>query len=143
MFFRFFLELTTTMSKLHESFVAIAGKLQAVHQNVQSKKEQYLNFRKYVLKDSSNVFEDVKSKDNKSMNKISILPTPVMSCKSQIILFYFTKIKAIEYNFNGYLIFKIDFVFTVDKSLLASQSLNFSQQPVSLITQNPLGKNKN
>lgn len=131
------------MSKLHESFVAIAGKLQAVHQNVQSKKEQYLNFRKYVLKDSSNVFEDVKSKDNKSMNKISILPTPVMSCKSQIILFYFTEIKAIEYNFNGYLIFKIDFVFTVDKSLLASQSLNFSQQPVSLITQNPLGKNKN
>ncbi|XP_046430409.1 nuclear pore complex protein Nup58 isoform X2 [Neodiprion pinetum] len=62
-------ELTMAMSKLHESLIAVAGKLQGVHAKVQHQKEQYLNLRKYVLKDSSNVFED--SKLNEKMSRIS------------------------------------------------------------------------
>lgn len=67
------------MSKLHDSLVAVAGRLQGVHSKVQQQKEQYLNFRKYVLKDNTNVFEDVKSnsssfRSNKS--QITSGPTP-------------------------------------------------------------------
>lgn len=72
-------ELTMAMGKLHESLVAVAGRLQGVHTKVQQQKEQYLNFRKYVLKDSSNVFEDIKlvSKVNKSnFMKMTSGPTP-------------------------------------------------------------------
>ncbi|XP_050593178.1 nucleoporin p58/p45 isoform X2 [Bombus affinis] len=72
-------ELTMAMSKLHESLVAVAGKLQGVHSKVQQQKEQYLNFRKYVLKDNTNVFEDIKP-DGKisrsSIGKITSGPTP-------------------------------------------------------------------
>ncbi|XP_022124793.2 nuclear pore complex protein Nup58 [Pieris rapae] len=50
-------ELTMGMRRMHESFVALAGRLQAVHAQVQAQKEQYLNFRKYVLKDPTDVFE--------------------------------------------------------------------------------------
>ncbi|XP_051157695.1 nucleoporin p58/p45-like isoform X2 [Leptopilina boulardi] len=72
-------ELTMAMGKLHESLVAVAGRLQGVHTKVQQQKEQYLNFRKYVLKDSSNVFEDIKlvSKVNKNnIVKMTSGPTP-------------------------------------------------------------------
>ncbi|XP_034191586.2 nuclear pore complex protein Nup58 isoform X2 [Osmia lignaria lignaria] len=71
-------ELTMAMNKLHESLVAVAGKLQGVHSKVQQQKEQYLNFRKYVLKDNKNVFEDIKS-DGKilhSIGRITSGPTP-------------------------------------------------------------------
>ncbi|XP_076223390.1 nuclear pore complex protein Nup58 isoform X2 [Nomia melanderi] len=72
-------ELTMAMSKLHESLVAVAGKLQGVHSKVQQHKEQYLNFRKYVLKDNTNVFEDIKvdGKTSRSnIGKITSGPTP-------------------------------------------------------------------
>ncbi|XP_043264707.1 nucleoporin p58/p45 isoform X1 [Colletes gigas] len=72
-------ELTMAMSKLHESLVAVAGKLQGVHSKVQQHKEQYLNFRKYVLKDNTNVFEDIRMDGKTSRNnigKITSGPTP-------------------------------------------------------------------
>lgn len=72
-------ELTMAMSKLHESLVAVAGRLQGVHFKVQQQKEQYLNFRKYVLKDSTNVFEDITSTgkvSRSSIGKITSGPTP-------------------------------------------------------------------
>ncbi|XP_018396406.1 PREDICTED: probable nucleoporin Nup58 isoform X2 [Cyphomyrmex costatus] len=72
-------ELTATMSKLHESLVAVAGRLQNVHAKVQQQKEQYLNFRKYVLKDNTNVFDNIKvnNKSNRSsIGKITSGPTP-------------------------------------------------------------------
>ncbi|CAK9821288.1 Nuclear pore complex protein Nup58 [Anthophora retusa] len=72
-------ELTMAMSKLHESLVAVAGKLQGVHSKVQQQKEQYLNFRKYVLKDNTNIFEDIKVDGKTSRNsigKITSGPTP-------------------------------------------------------------------
>lgn len=67
------------MSKLHESLVAVAGKLQGVHSKVQQQKEQYLNFRKYVLKDNTNVFDDVKTNEKSLRNAIGRItsgPTP-------------------------------------------------------------------
>ncbi|KAK2587199.1 hypothetical protein KPH14_002942 [Odynerus spinipes] len=72
-------ELTMAMSKLHESLVAVAGKLQGVHSKVQQQKEQYLNFRKYVLKDNTNVFDDIKTNDKSLRNTIGRItsgPTP-------------------------------------------------------------------
>lgn len=44
------------MRRLHDTFVALAGRLQSVHTQVESQKEQYLNLRKYILKDPTNIF---------------------------------------------------------------------------------------
>lgn len=59
--------------------MAVAGRLQGVHAKVQQQKEQYLNFRKYVLKDNSNVFDNIKVNSKSSRNKIGKItsgPTP-------------------------------------------------------------------
>lgn len=45
------------MRRLHEAFVALAGRLQSVHSQVDRQKQEYLNFRKYFLNDATNVFE--------------------------------------------------------------------------------------
>lgn len=50
-------ELTMGIRRMHESLVALAGRLQAVHTQVEAQKEQYLNLRKYILKDPTNVFD--------------------------------------------------------------------------------------
>ncbi|XP_068623065.1 nuclear pore complex protein Nup58-like [Battus philenor] len=50
-------ELTLGIRRMHESLVALAGRLQAVHAQVEAQKEQYLNLRKYILKDPTNVFD--------------------------------------------------------------------------------------
>ncbi|KAJ2945255.1 hypothetical protein O0L34_g9327 [Tuta absoluta] len=49
-------ELTLGIRRMHESLVALAGRLQAVHALVNEQKEQYLNLRKYVLNEHTNVF---------------------------------------------------------------------------------------
>lgn len=78
-----FTELALTMRRLHDSFIALAGRLQTVHNSVETQKEQYLNLRKYFLKDSTNVFEELAKKSPSggfkpvvSGVKISPGPTP-------------------------------------------------------------------
>ncbi|RVE49700.1 hypothetical protein evm_005675 [Chilo suppressalis] len=61
-------ELTLGIRRMHESLVALAGRLQAVHTLVEAQKEQYLNLRKYILKDPTNVFDEPSS--NMSLDQI-------------------------------------------------------------------------
>jgi nucleoporin p58/p45 len=49
--------LAEVIRKLHESFIALAGQIQASHEAVKVQKEQYLNYRKAFLKDTTDVFE--------------------------------------------------------------------------------------
>lgn len=50
-------DLALGMRRLHEAFVALAGQLQSVHNQVEMQKEEYLNLRKTLFNDYSNVFE--------------------------------------------------------------------------------------
>ncbi|KAJ8927144.1 hypothetical protein NQ314_020417 [Rhamnusium bicolor] len=50
-------DLALGMRRLHETFVALAGRLQSVHSQVESQKETYLNVHRHIFNDSSNPFE--------------------------------------------------------------------------------------
>ncbi|GLH05030.1 Nuclear pore complex protein Nup98-Nup96 [Gryllus bimaculatus] len=82
-------ELSLAMRRLHDSFVALAGRLQSVHNSVETEKNQYLLLRKYFLKDSSNVFEEearksvLASAKTKSSSKASAGPTPFSALGGQ------------------------------------------------------------
>ena len=72
-------ELALAMKRLHDSFVALAGRLQTVHNSVEMQKEQYLNLRKYFLKDTTNVFEEQAKKPSsgiKPVTSMKIAPGP-------------------------------------------------------------------
>lgn len=47
------------MRRLHETFVALAGRLQSVHNQVESQKDTYLNIRRHLYSDLSNPFEKI------------------------------------------------------------------------------------
>lgn len=54
-------DLSLGLRRLHDTFVALAGRLQSIHSQVEYHKEQYLNYRRFMLRDESetvtNVFE--------------------------------------------------------------------------------------
>lgn len=76
------------MRRLHDTFVALAGRLHSVHTQVESQKEQYLNLRKYILKDPTDIFMKPMSKEAQALdvvlrglgaNKTISGPTPFSS----------------------------------------------------------------
>lgn len=79
------------MRRLHDTFVALAGRLHSVHTQVESHKEQYLNLRKYILKDPTNIFLKPENKEEEALesvlkglstNKTVSGPTPFSSLGS-------------------------------------------------------------
>jgi len=53
------------IQQIQDSFMEIAGQLQIVHEKVQTQKEHYLNYRKFILDDDSDVFATGGSKASK------------------------------------------------------------------------------
>ncbi|CAO1428593.1 unnamed protein product [Diamesa serratosioi] len=70
-------DLKRGLQQIHESFVALAGRLQETHQKVEGQKEQYLNLRKYLLRDKSNPFEeDALNVGKQEKTQIAFGPNP-------------------------------------------------------------------
>ncbi|CAH1138849.1 unnamed protein product [Phyllotreta striolata] len=75
------------MRRLHESFVALAGRLHSVHNQVESQKEAYVMTRRNLFNDHSNPFENLYTPANVNFQdvlhrtppKVATGPTPFSS----------------------------------------------------------------
>ncbi|XP_055715072.1 nuclear pore complex protein Nup58-like [Phlebotomus papatasi] len=76
-------DLKRGLHQIHESFIALAGRLHEIHQRVEAQKEHYLNIRKFYLKDFTDVFEEAEKRDDpRDLSKISKGPTPFSTLTS-------------------------------------------------------------
>lgn len=66
------------LRQINESFISLAGRLHELHQQVEAQKEQYLNLRKYRLRDSTDVFAKLDTPEPKAhhTHHITAGPTP-------------------------------------------------------------------
>ena len=70
-------DLKRGLHQIHESFIALAGRLQETHTKVETQKEQYLTMRKFMLRDSTNVFEvEQDGKAASTSTKVQFGPNP-------------------------------------------------------------------
>lgn len=70
-------DLKRGLHQIHESFIALAGRLQETHMKVEGQKEQYLNLRKFMLRDSTDVFEVEQDKQmSGNASKVQFGPNP-------------------------------------------------------------------
>ncbi|EDW16093.1 nuclear pore complex protein Nup58 [Drosophila mojavensis] len=65
--------------QLNEAFISLAGRLHEIHQRVEEQKEQYLNLRRYRMRDTTNVFAALEKPTVPTVvepQRISSGPTP-------------------------------------------------------------------
>jgi nucleoporin p58/p45 len=73
-------DLKRGLHQIHESFIALAGRLQETHTKVDTQKEQYLSLRKFLLRDTTNVFEvEPSTSAAGNTSKIQYGPNPFTS----------------------------------------------------------------
>lgn len=74
-------DLKRGLQQIHESFIALAGRLQETHTKVDSQKDQYLNLRKFLLRDTTNVFdvEQANKSSGANTSKVQYGPNPFTS----------------------------------------------------------------
>lgn len=80
-----FSELSVALKRLHDSFVALAGRLQTAHSQVMAQKERHLSLRRHFIKDSSNIFQPAEKREiipRKTTFQTTASPGPTpFSCK--------------------------------------------------------------
>jgi nucleoporin p58/p45 len=69
-------DLKRGLQQLHESFIALAGRVQDNHTKTEAQKEQYLNIRKFALRDNTNVFEVAEKSNENQLSKVQFGPNP-------------------------------------------------------------------
>lgn len=77
-------DLKRGIQQIHESFIALAGRLYEIHQKVEAQKEYYLNLRKFLLNEkssSASIFgtDESKKVETKDFGIVATGPTPFSS----------------------------------------------------------------